>query len=196
VAARQSSGRRQKKPPLTATRYKQMVRELAHLYDKYQGDMDEIISFMGLQIASAVDRAKRMTKSPGAGAPELWNKDQLAHLWVKVRARQIAWPGLTVRAICRELVSAKSSANPDQLDFEVEVWPEVTGYEVWANEKRSISREEVSRYVTNAEQLRRRFGDADKAIRDTATPTTLRRHHAEVRWLCDIPLAKHQKSRL
>ena len=47
LAAKQSSIRPQKKPPLTATRYKQMVRELAHLYDKYKGDMDEIIRSWG-----------------------------------------------------------------------------------------------------------------------------------------------------
>jgi hypothetical protein len=54
VAGRQSSGRPQKKPPLTATRYKQMVRELAHLYDKYQGDLDEVIPFMWMGIAAAI----------------------------------------------------------------------------------------------------------------------------------------------
>jgi hypothetical protein len=166
VAAKQPSRRPLKKPPLTATRYKQMVRELAHLYDKYQGDMDEIIPFMWMGIASAVDRAKRMTKSPKAGAPELWNEGQLAYLWVKVRALQIASPGLTVRDICRQLVSAKSMSNPDELG-PCDEPTLVTGYEVWADEKRSISREEVSRYVTNAEQLRRRFGDADKIIRAT-----------------------------
>jgi hypothetical protein len=112
VAARQSSGRPQKKPPLTATRYKQMVRELAHLYNKYQGDLDEVIPFMWMGIASAEDRARRMTKSPKAGAPELWNEGQLARLWVKVRALQIVSPGLTVREICRQLVSAQSWSNP------------------------------------------------------------------------------------
>jgi hypothetical protein len=144
-----------------------MVRELAHLYDKYQGDLDEIIPTMGMNIAFAIERAQRLTKSPGAGAPELWNKDQLARLWIKVRALQIVSPGLTVREICRRLVSTKSMSDPDDLGpFDEPTL--VTGYEVWADEKRSISREEVSRYVTNAEQLRRRFGDADKAIRVTA----------------------------
>ena len=141
-----------------------MVRELAHLYDKYKGDMDEIIPFMGMKVASAVDRAKRMTKAPGAGAPEVWSKGQLKRLWIMVRARQILQPHLTVRDICRQLASTKSMQNPDALDFD-DTPALVTGYEVWAEEKRSISREEVSRYITNPEQLRRRFGDADKAIR-------------------------------
>jgi hypothetical protein len=105
-------------------------------------------------------------KSPGAGAPELWTKGQLARLWVKVRALQIYSPALTVRDICRQLVSAKSMSNPDDLGPD-DVPTVVTGYEVWADEKRSDSREQVSRYITNAEQLRRRFGDAEKAIRAT-----------------------------
>jgi hypothetical protein len=31
-----------------------MVRELAHLYDKYQGDLDEVIPFMWMGIAAAI----------------------------------------------------------------------------------------------------------------------------------------------
>ena len=47
---------------------------------------------MGLKVASAVDRAKRMTKAPGAGAPEVWNKGQLARLWKMVRAPEFFSP--------------------------------------------------------------------------------------------------------
>ena len=64
MAPRQPLNRPRRKPPLTTTRFKHMVRDLSNLYAKYQGDLDEVIPLMWMAINNARARAERMQNAP------------------------------------------------------------------------------------------------------------------------------------
>jgi hypothetical protein len=179
MAVRYSSSKAPKKPPLTTTRFRRMFQDCVRLYNKYQGDLDEVFPFAWFNIANAQQRVEMMERRPKAGAPRFWTDGQLGRLWVLVRARQIAKPALTVRDICRELAQA-DSWRIDESGNKVRA----KGYAVWAEENRSIKGEEVSQHITNAEQLRRRYADADRKI--GSAPGIRERFEQEARDIADL----------
>jgi hypothetical protein len=179
MAPRQPLNRPRRKPPLTTTRFKHMVRDLSNLYAKYQGDLDEVIPLMWWSINNARARAERMQNAPKAGAPGLWTEGQLARLWVTVRVRRIQQPELTVRDVCKLL----AKANFPRFDENGDLVPE-RGYAVWADEPRSIRREEIERHVTNAETLRRRYEDAEKLWKQE--PAAVKYCEEEAQWFVEM----------
>jgi hypothetical protein len=144
MAARQSKIRSPKKPRLTNTRYKQIVRELEHLSNKYEGDLDEVIPSVNRFIREAKERLQRFNEVPHAGAPKLWIQGQLVRLWRLVRAIQIAKPNLDDRGACRLLA-----------------WE---GFWVFAHDPRSIMVEDARELITNPETLRRRLAEAKESL--------------------------------
>jgi hypothetical protein len=156
----------QRKPPLTTTRYKQMVRELGNLYNKYQGDLDVAVPMLGMSIAHAMSIASRFKSKPRAGAPGVWTPGQLARLWVVVEARRNRNPQLTVSDVCAELARHESwYPRPADDPVEDDKRVRIKGYEVWAEESRSLNREEVTRFISNPQQLRRRYAEAERQLR-------------------------------
>jgi hypothetical protein len=156
-----------------------MFQDCVRLYNKYQGDLDEVFPFAWLNIANAQQRVDMMKHSPKAGAPKFWTDGQLGRLWVLVRARQIAKPALTVRDICREFVQP----NSWRIDESGNRVP-AKGYAVWAEENRSVKGEEVSQHITNAEQLRRRYSDADRKM--GLAPGIRERFEEEAQHIADL----------
>jgi hypothetical protein len=187
MVARYSSSKTPKKPPLTTTRFRRMFQDCVRLYNKYQGDLDEVFPFALFNIANAQQRVDMMSHSPKAGAPKFWTDKQLGRLWVLVRARQIAKPALTVRDICRELAQA-GSWRIDESGNKIPA----KGYAVWAEENRSIKGEEVSQHITNAEQLRRRYADADRKM--GLAPGIRERFEEEAQHIADLRLQVSQST--
>jgi hypothetical protein len=145
MAARQPKLRLPRKPPLTTTRYRHMVRELVNLSNKYGLVLDQVIPSATRLINEAHQRSKDMGAAPRAGAPKVWIQGQLVRLWIWVRALQIEDPKLTDRDACIRLA--------------------LDGYEVWAHDANSVVVEDVHVRVTDAEHLRRRLADAKKSLR-------------------------------
>jgi hypothetical protein len=144
MAARQRKIRSPTKPRLTKKRFKQIVRELEHLSNKYEGDLDKVIPSVNRLIKEAKELVQRFTEVPRAGAPELWIQGQLVRLLRLVRAIQIAKPNLDDRGACRLLA-----------------WE---GFWVFAHDPRSIGVEDVRELITNPETLRRRLAEAKKSL--------------------------------
>jgi hypothetical protein len=134
------------KPRLTNARYKQIVRELEHLNNKYQGDLERIIPSIGEIIRKARERIKSHSEVPKPGATDLWSL-HLSRLWRLVRALQIANPNLNDSAACRLLARE--------------------GFWIWAHDPRSIEVEDVHRFVDNPGTLRRQLAQAKQSLRDS-----------------------------
>jgi hypothetical protein len=92
-------------PPLnqgvSRAKYRKMLDDLRRLQHRWGNDLDEVISFFGMNLMAAQERLAYARKT-GGGAPNIWTWHNLHSLWHAVRA-QCRIADCTVEQACAHL---------------------------------------------------------------------------------------------
>lgn len=136
---------------ISRAKFARMLDDLRRLLHRWGGDLEEVIPFFGMQLASAEDQLARTKKLKG-GAAKIWSWRTLNELWHAVNAESKV-AHCTVEQACARLAKR--------------------GYNVYITDYSGPIVRDIDKTIRSSQALRAAFYKAEKEV--NALPTEARR---------------------